>query len=77
MKTDDRKIEVYEWKPGAARPATTSRASDNVLALLQAPPDGKLPGIGDSIALGEDPESLSRYKVVDARVSLSSSRRAT
>lgn len=40
-------IEVYEWKAGSPRPATKRKARHDCIDLLDVPPEGQAPQIGD------------------------------
>ena len=44
-------IEVFEWQTGAPRPGTVGKARHDCLDILEAPPEGQAPQVGDVIAL--------------------------
>ena len=71
MTDDDQRsarIEIYEWKAGKPRPGTEHRISDDVVDIVELPPRGQVPLVGDTIAIGDvegDELVLRRYVVVD------------
>jgi hypothetical protein len=59
-------VEVYEWRKGDPRPGTVHRARNECIDIVEVPPKGQAPHVGDVVAL-PDPtgaEPLLYYRVV-------------
>lgn len=61
-------IEVYEWKEGAPRPGTVTKASRDCIDFLAVPEGGQVPNVGDMILLPKDGKislDFDRYRVIE------------
>ncbi len=61
-------IEVYEWKEGAPRPGTVTKARNDCIDFLAVPDGGQIPSVGDIILLPKDHKfsmDLDRFKVIE------------
>jgi hypothetical protein len=63
-------IEVFEWRTGAPRPGTVGKARHDCLDILEPPPEGQAPQVGDVIALPDlTGRELLHYRVVGRELS--------